>query len=82
MTTTFKTIALLVFGVVGGQLALFVKLFRSARRLGNLMLAANPGDRTRADRWDAAIVAVAIVCYMAPALPAWDSVWSSMSLKK
>ena len=73
---------LLVFGVVGGQLALFVKLFRSARRLGQLMLAAGLGDRTRADRWDAAMVAVAIVCYMAPALPAWDSVRSSMSLKK
>ena len=73
---------LLVFGVVGGQLALFVKLFRSARRLGNLMLAAGPGDRTRADRWDAAMVAVAVVCYMAPAIPAWDSIQSSMTLKR
>ena len=73
---------LLIFGVVGGLLALFVKLFRSSRRLGQLMLAAGPGDRTRADRWDAAMVAVAIVCYMAPALPAWDSIQSSMSLKK
>ena len=73
---------LLVFGVVGGQLALFVKLFRSARRLGNLMLAAGPGDRTRADRWDAAMVAVAVVCYLAPALPAWDSIQSSMTLKR
>ena len=73
---------LLVFGVVGGQLALFVKLFRSARRLGNLMLAAGLGDRPRADRWDAAMVAVAIVCYLAPALPAWDSVQSSITLKK
>ena len=75
-------VVLFVFGVVGGQLALFVKLFRSARRLGNLMLAAGPGDRTCADRWDAAMVAVVIVCYLAPALPAWDSVRSSMSLKK
>ena len=73
---------LLVFGVVGGQLALFVKLFRSARRLDNLMLAAGPGDRTRADRWDVAMVAVAVVCYMAPAIPAWDSVQSSMRLKR
>ena len=73
---------LLVFGVVGGQLALFVKLFRSARRLGNLMLAAGPGDRTRADRWDVAMVAVAVVCYMAPAIPAWDSIQSSMTLKR
>ncbi len=73
---------LLIFGVVGGLLALFVKLFRSARRLGNLMLAAGPGDRPRTDRWDAAMVAAAIVCYLAPALPAWDSIQSSMSLKK
>ena len=73
---------LLIFGVVGGLLALFVKLFRSARRLGNLMLAAGFRDRLRADRWDAAMVAAAIVCYLAPALPAWDSVRSSMSLKK
>lgn len=73
---------LLVFGVVGGQLALFVKLFRSAHRLGQLMLAAGPGDRPRADRWDAAMVAVAIVCYLAPALPAWDSIQSSMTLKR
>ncbi|WP_347712399.1 hypothetical protein [uncultured Fretibacterium sp.] len=73
---------LLIFGVVGGLLALFVKLFRSARRLGNLMLAAGLGDRPRADRWDAAMVAVAVACYLAPALPAWDSVRSSMSLKK
>ena len=73
---------LLIFGVVGGLLALFVKLFRSARRLGNLMLAAGLGDRPRADRWAAAMVAAAIVCYLAPALPAWDSIQSSMSLKK
>ena len=73
---------LLIFGVVGGLLALFVKLFRSARRLGNLMLAAGLGDRPRADRWDAAMVAAAIVCYLASALPAWDSIQSSMSLKK
>ena len=73
---------LLIFGVVGGLLALFVKLFRSSRRLGQLMLAAGPGDRTRADRWDAVMVAAAVVCYMAPAIPAWDLVRSSMSLKK
>nr|WP_314719233.1 hypothetical protein [uncultured Fretibacterium sp.] len=73
---------LLIFGVVGGLLALFVKLFRSSRRLGQLMLAAGPGDRTRADRWDAAMVAVAIVCYLAPALPAWDSIQSSITLKR
>nr|WP_315102885.1 hypothetical protein [uncultured Fretibacterium sp.] len=73
---------LLVFGVFGGLLALFVKLFRSAHRLGNLMLAAGLGDRTRSDRMDAVMVAVAVVCYLAPALPAWDSIQSSMTLKR
>ena len=74
---------LLVFGVVGGLLALFVKLFRSARRLGQLMAAVGElSGSSRADRWDAAMVAVAIACYLAPAIPAWDSVRSSMSLKK
>ena len=74
---------LLVFGVVGGQLVLFVKLFRSARRLGQLMAAVGElRGSSRADRWDAAMVAVAIVCYLAPAFPAWDSVQSSMRLKR
>ena len=32
-------VVLVVFGVVGGLLVLFVKLFRSTRRLGQLMAA-------------------------------------------
>ena len=36
---------LLIFGVVGGLLALFVKLFRSSRRLGQLMLCRSEERR-------------------------------------
>ena len=72
-------VVLVVFGVVGGLLVLFVKLFRSARRLGQLMTAA--GGACSASL-DAVMVVVAVVCYLAPALPAWDSLQSSMNLRK
>ena len=76
-------VVLLVFGVVGGLLVLFVKLFRSARRLGQLMAAVGGASGNfRAACLDAVMVVVAIVCYLAPALPAWDSLQSSMNLRK
>ena len=72
---------LLIFGVVGALLLLFVRLFRSAQRLGQLMSAVGgAGGSSRAGRWDAMMVVVLIVCYLAPGLPAWDS--SAMSLRK
>ena len=76
-------VVLLVFGVVGGLLVLFVKLFRSARRLGQLMAAVGGASGNfRATCLDAVMVVVAIVCYLAPALPTWDSMQSSMNLRK
>ena len=69
-------VVLVVFGVVGGLLVLFVKLFRSARRLGQLMTAA--GGACSASL-DAMMVVVAVVCYLAPALPAWDSIQFSQA---
>ena len=76
-------VVLLVFGVVGGLLVLFVKLFRSARRLGQLMAAVGGASGNfRATCLDAVTVVVAIACYLAPALPAWDSIQSSMTLKR
>ena len=76
-------VVLLVFGVVGGLLVLFVKLFRSARRLGQLMVAVGGASGNfRATCLDAVTVVVAIVCYLAPALPTWESVQSSMNLRK
>ena len=68
----YAPVVLLAF--LGGctcLILLFLVLFRSARRLGQLMAAVGElSGSSRADRWDAAMVAVAIVCYMAPALPA------------
>ena len=76
-------VVLLVFGVVGGLLVLFVKLFRSARRLGQLMAAVGGASGNfRAACLDAVMVVVAIVCYLAPVLPAWDSMQSSRNLRK
>ena len=76
-------VVLLIFGVVGGLLVLFVKLFRSARRLGQLMAAVGGASGNfRAACLDAVMVVVAIVCYLAPALPTWDSLQSSMNLRK
>ena len=76
-------VVLVVFGVVGGLLVLFVKLFRSARRLGQLMAAVGGASGNfRAACLDAVMVVVAIVCYLAPALPTWDSLQSSMNLRK
>ena len=76
-------VVLLVFGVVGGLLVLFVKLFRSARRLGQLMAAVGGASGNfRAACLDAVMVVVSIVCYLAPALPAWDSVQSSRNLRE
>mgnify|MGYP000559377793 FL=1 len=80
----YAPVVLLAF--LGGctcLILLFLVLFRSARRLGQLMAAVGElSGSSRADRWDAAMVAVAIVCYMAPALPSWDSIQSSMTLKR
>ena len=76
-------VVLLVFGVVGGLLVLFIKLFRSARRLGQLMTAVGGASGNfRAACLDAVTVVVAIACYLAPALPAWDSMQSSRNLRE